>query len=162
MLAEYEHMQRPKFDITRKRTYRHLQLYAPYLGAVATAIWKRAPAFILGYYGSIFAYDYEVYDPSKQGINTSVRKSGVVGNPNDPLHTYVRAAAARTGRLLIAAAGVGLAARYGHQLRGLSCILEPLWQSALKAASSWHGWRPSLLVAQKALSGKFGAASLRG
>lgn len=93
VLNEWEHTQRPKFDITRIRTLRHLQLYAPGLRYLSSFLWQYFPVSMLKYFGSIFQYDYEVFSSSKNDV---IKKStqacdGVVGvNIADPLEAFVK------------------------------------------------------------------------
>ena len=60
-LDEWESIQRPKFEVTRVRTLRHLQLYAPRMRCVSTFIGQYFPKTMLAYFASIFSYDYVVH-----------------------------------------------------------------------------------------------------
>uniref|UniRef100_A0A7S1Y785 FAD-binding domain-containing protein n=1 Tax=Grammatophora oceanica TaxID=210454 RepID=A0A7S1Y785_9STRA len=84
ILQEWEDEQRPKFQLTRTRTLRHLQLYSPQFRGLVTLLWAMCPGQMLKYFGSIFAYDYAVFDPKrkeKRGKGTSL----IVGSTYDPL-----------------------------------------------------------------------------
>ena len=87
VLREWEETQRPKFDTTRIRTLRHLQLYSPRWRRVTELLWRYMPSYMLKYFGSIFAYDYEVYDAAKG--NRSSFLPGVIGiSHEDPLVSF--------------------------------------------------------------------------
>jgi len=92
MLDEWEHTQRPKFDITRIRTLRHLQLYTPRLRHFITFLWQYFPATILKYFGSIFQYDYVVYSSSNDICEQPTHAcDGVVGvDIADPLEAFLK------------------------------------------------------------------------
>ena len=97
VLKYWESMQRPKFETTRIRTLRHLQLYTPGLNRTLVSFaWNVFPIQMLSYFGSIFAYDYEVYEDcdksrrlqNAQGI-IGVNVQGIVGvKCADPLHMF--------------------------------------------------------------------------
>jgi 2-polyprenyl-6-methoxyphenol hydroxylase-like FAD-dependent oxidoreductase len=87
ILSRWENIQRPKFQATRLRTYRHLEMYAPRSRKVFRYLWKSFPLYLQQYFGSIFAYDYEVFDPKKPDILSKV--PGVVGiSHEDPLIAF--------------------------------------------------------------------------
>lgn len=65
ILSEWEDIQRPKFSATRLRTYRHLEMYAPGTRKLYKFLWKNFPVQLQQYFGSIVAYDYNVFDPNK-------------------------------------------------------------------------------------------------
>lgn len=86
VLREWERVQRPKFEVTRTRTYRHLQLYAPYVRKLTGFLWRYCTRSMLSYFASIFAYDYEVYDAKVCDAPTTTRyHQGIVGSAIDPL-----------------------------------------------------------------------------
>ena len=94
ILQEWQMVQRPKFDVTRIRTLRHLQLYSPKLRFVIRILWKYAPNFTLKYFGSIFAYDYKVFGQNEMMIDRSNSKPQcmeVVGvDYADPIAVYLK------------------------------------------------------------------------
>lgn len=79
VLKHWENIQRPKFEVTRIRTLRHLQLYTPVVRNIISHMWKFCPRFILGYFQSIFAYDYDIVTKSRQ-----------VSFDADPLFAYTK------------------------------------------------------------------------
>ena len=88
VLREWEEVQRPKFSTTRIRTLRHLQLYSPRWRRVTEFLWRYFPSCMLKYFGSIFAYDYEVYDATKENHSSFV--PGIAGiTHEDPLVSFV-------------------------------------------------------------------------
>lgn len=80
VLAQWEATQRPKFEITRVRTRRHLQLYTPRVRVLTKFLWCWCPGRTLAYFSSIFAYDYDFFDAEKAGGG-----HGVLGATADPL-----------------------------------------------------------------------------
>eukprot|EP00751_Fragilariopsis_kerguelensis_P000392 CAMPEP_0170825362 /NCGR_PEP_ID=MMETSP0733-20121128/45899_1 /TAXON_ID=186038 /ORGANISM="Fragilariopsis kerguelensis, Strain L26-C5" /LENGTH=855 /DNA_ID=CAMNT_0011188877 /DNA_START=177 /DNA_END=2741 /DNA_ORIENTATION=+ len=94
ILQEWQMVQRPKFDVTRIRTLRHLQLYSPKLRFIIRIFWKYAPNFTLKYFGSIFAYDYKVFGQNEMMVDRSNSKTqcmGVVGiDYADPIAAYLK------------------------------------------------------------------------
>lgn len=87
ILSRWENIQRPKFQATRLRTYRHLEMYAPRSRHVFKFLWKIFPLRLQQYFGSIFAYDYEVFDPNKPETKSKV--PGLVGISHiDPLVAF--------------------------------------------------------------------------
>jgi salicylate hydroxylase len=101
VLREWEEAQRPKFGATRVRTLRHLQLYAPCVRTAVTFLWRLLPGVILEYFGSIFAYDYEVYSSSGRSKSRPACLGLVGVNRADPLVSFLRKWAFRFGTLLI-------------------------------------------------------------
>jgi 2-polyprenyl-6-methoxyphenol hydroxylase-like FAD-dependent oxidoreductase len=99
VLDEWERTQRPKFDITRIRTLRHLQLYAPRMRHFMTFLWQYFPATTLKYFGSIFQYDYMVYSSSNDvGKQATHACEGVVGvDIADPLEAFLKQCLKRLG-----------------------------------------------------------------
>ena len=91
VLDDWEHTQRPKFEITRKRTLRHLQLYAPRMRHFVTFLWQYFPTVMLSYFGSIFQYDYSIYSSSNEVCKkTTLVCDGVVGvDIADPLEAFL-------------------------------------------------------------------------
>ena len=88
VLNEWELTQRPKFDITRIRTLRHLQLYAPRMRKFITFMWQYFPGTMLKYFGSIFQYDYAVFSVSNVR-NKRGSCDGVIGvDIADPLEAF--------------------------------------------------------------------------
>ena len=97
ILSEWENVQRPKFEVTRIRTLRHLQLYMPTVRAVMSVLWKFCPRFTLRYFQSIFAYDYEIMMKERHTEGKATCKKsqhngmGVVGVKGaDPLIAYAK------------------------------------------------------------------------
>jgi len=88
-LRDWEVLQRPKFEVTRIRTLRHLQLYSPRMRAISSFFWRFLPSVAAKYFGSIFAYDYEVYGEIHEGkLSTTFR--GIVGVTHaDPLKAII-------------------------------------------------------------------------
>ena len=100
VLDEWERTQRPKFDITRIRTLRHLQLYAPRMRYFMTFLWQYFPVTTLKYFGSIFQYDYMVYSSSNDaGKQATHACEGVVGVDiaDDPLEAFLKQCLKRLG-----------------------------------------------------------------
>ena len=60
ILKKWQSVQRPKFEVTRIRTLRHLQLYTPTVRAIVKFLWKFCPQFTSRYFQSIFSYDYDI------------------------------------------------------------------------------------------------------
>lgn len=102
LLQEWEKSQRPKFEATRIRTLRHLQLYMPGVRFATKLLWQTCPTFMLKYFGSIFAYDYELYQSNEKRVpHQSKCHPGIVGVANaDPLVPFV----ARVAAFLLSAA----------------------------------------------------------
>ena len=90
ILNEWEKIQRPKFEVTKIRTLRHLQLYMPSMRAIIRFLWKYFPNFTLKYFQSIFAYDYEVQSCVLKGTS-SLGITGIMGiTIADPLFAYAK------------------------------------------------------------------------
>ena len=88
ILSLWENIQRPKFLATRLRTYRHIEMYASRSRYLYKYLWKIAPLHVQGYFGSIFAYGYDVFDPNK--VQTSFKVPGVIGISHvDPMVDFV-------------------------------------------------------------------------
>lgn len=79
ILRAWEDTQRPKFEVTRLRTKRHLQLYTPQLRFIVNVLWKVFPSRMLRYFGSIFAYDYDVDDFLRNRDEDKFTNHGVIG-----------------------------------------------------------------------------------
>jgi len=92
VLDDWEHTQRPKFEITRTRTLRHLELYAPRMRNFVTFLWQHFPATMSSYFGSIFQYDYSIYSSSNEVCTkVTVACAGVVGvDIADPLEAFLK------------------------------------------------------------------------
>jgi hypothetical protein len=94
VLEDWEAVQRLKFNVTRTRTLRHLQLYSPQFRGLTGFLWKLFPTSMLQYFGSIFAYDYEVYNLAKAKTSAAAgnnnKGNGIVGNASDPLITMIQ------------------------------------------------------------------------
>lgn len=84
-LRHWEALQRPKFEVTRIRTLRHLELYSPRMRIISSFFWRFIPGVAAKYFGSIFAYDYEVYGEICKGKSSTTGR-GIVGVTHaDPL-----------------------------------------------------------------------------
>lgn len=113
VLTEWEAMQRPKYGVTRMRTYRHLQLYGPRARMLSMLGWKYLPNAMATYFSSLFAYDFTVFDPSSHTpADLAHRSTAIIGDSADPLFT----AAKRLGRLMVRNASILLAACVGLRL----------------------------------------------
>jgi len=95
LLHEWEAVQRPKFEVTKLRTLRHLQLYSPTWRGFSIFLWRVFPGIMSNYFGSIFAYDYSIYsknelrNPTEKPIVLSCH--GIVGMTDaDPLTAFLR------------------------------------------------------------------------
>ncbi len=106
LLHEWEAVQRPKFEVTKLRTLRHLQLYSPTWREFSIFLWHVFPGFMSKYFGSIFAYDYSIYsknvlrNPEEKPVITSCH--GIVGVTDaDPITAFVRQWALRTTIFLV-------------------------------------------------------------
>jgi len=85
ILEHWENIQRPKFSATRVRTYRHLEFYTPRIRGLVKILWALFPMAMQRYFGSIFAYDYEIYEPQKVKPNNG-KVPGIIGVPHqDPI-----------------------------------------------------------------------------
>lgn len=95
LLQDWEAVQRPKFEVTKLRTLRHLQLYSPEWREFVSFLWRVLPGIMSKYFSSIFAYDYLVHSETTSKISDEklVTPSchGVVGVIDaDPLKTFFR------------------------------------------------------------------------
>eukprot|EP00581_Thalassiosira_minuscula_P018801 CAMPEP_0183717160 /NCGR_PEP_ID=MMETSP0737-20130205/10847_1 /TAXON_ID=385413 /ORGANISM="Thalassiosira miniscula, Strain CCMP1093" /LENGTH=918 /DNA_ID=CAMNT_0025946547 /DNA_START=104 /DNA_END=2857 /DNA_ORIENTATION=- len=92
-LCEWELAQRPKFEVTRIRTLRHLQLYSPKMRNLSGFLWKHLPNMSARYFGSIFAYDYEIYSQTSEVMDSKVSATcrGILGVKDaDPLSALLK------------------------------------------------------------------------
>ena len=87
ILKKWQSVQRPKFEVTRIRTLRHLQLYTPTVRAIVKFLWKFCPQFTSRYFQSIFSYDYDIM--TKEGHTQ--HDMGIAGIKDaDPLIAYTK------------------------------------------------------------------------
>lgn len=91
-LEEWESIQRPKFEVTRMRTLRHLQLYAPRMRCISTFLGRHFPKTMFAYFASIFSYDYVIHGSIPSEVSgKSIQPFGIVGAEGaDPLVVFVK------------------------------------------------------------------------
>ena len=82
-----------KFDVTRIRTLRHLQLYSLQTRYISSFIWRYFPKHMAEYFGSIFGYGYIIHGSTNTpiGMDPSHPCDGIVGAVRaDPLTAFIK------------------------------------------------------------------------